>query len=140
MDPTTLAYTAVNLVAPYLGEMGKTAAARVGEGVAQQIEAVLQTIRRKVTRDDDSYGEQTLARWEEQPAVETRKQSLAALLAEKAQDDEAFARELAAIIEKAKADTGTLRFLTNVYGGEVGHLLNIGSVQTLHLGSNSDNR
>jgi hypothetical protein len=134
MDPATLGAMAVSIVAPYLTEAGKAAAAKIGETASGQVENLLATLRRKFGTDQDPYAGQTLARLEQQPDAETRKRALADVVAEKADADPAFKEELAGVVEAARTSPGTMQFLTQVYGGQVGEILNIGSVQTLNIG------
>jgi hypothetical protein len=134
MDPATLGTMAVSIVAPYLTEAGKAAATTIGEAASAQVETLLATIRRKFGTDQDAYAGQTLARLEQQPESESRKRALADVVAEKAEADPAFKDVLAQGVEAARTSPGTMQFLTQVYGGQVGEILNIGSVQTLNIG------
>jgi hypothetical protein len=134
MDPATLGTLAVSIVAPYLTEAGKAAAAKIGETASGQVANLLATLQRKFGADQDAYAGQTLARLEEQPDADTRKRALADVVAEKAEADPAFKEELARGVEAARTSPGTMQFLTQVYGGQVGEILNIGSVQTLNIG------
>jgi hypothetical protein len=136
MDPVQLATMAVTLIAPYLTEAGKAAAAKAGEAAGQQVDAILSAIRRRFVSDGDTYAQQTLERLEQQPEAEGRKRALADVVAEKAADP-SFAKELAELLQKAADEPATARFVTNVYGhGKVGQLFNIGSVETLNVGAN----
>ena len=134
MDPTALAGAVVAMVAPYLAEAGKAAAEKAGESAASHVGGILGVIRRKFGADDDEYAQQTLARLEEQPQAEARRRSLADLLAEKLEAEPAFREELERLVQGARRDTQTMQFLTQVYGGQVGEVFNIGSVQTLNVG------
>jgi hypothetical protein len=135
MDPLQLATMAVSLIAPYLTEAGKAAANKAGEAAGQQIEGLLNSIRRRFEKDSDAYAQQTLERLEQQPEAEGRRRAVVDVLAEKAADPE-FAQELAGILNKARKDEATSQFVTNVYGhGKIGQLFNIGSVETLNVGA-----
>ena len=140
MDPMTLAAAAVAIAAPYLSEAGKAAAKKAGEAVGNQVEAVVKAIRQKFEADQDDYGKQTLARLEQQPEAEGRRRALTDVVAEKAEADSAFAQELMGLVEAAKQNPTTMQFLTQVYGGTVGEIFNIGSVQTLNVGRRDDEK
>jgi hypothetical protein len=138
MEPTALAAAAVSIVAPYLAEAGKAAAKKAGEAAVSRVEAVLGAIKAKFQADQDEFAEQTLARLEAQPEAEGRRGSLADVVAEKAAADPAFAQELERQVEAAQQNPATQQFLTQVYGGTVGEIFNIGSVQTLNVGRRDD--
>lgn len=134
MEPAALGTMAVGILAPYLAEAGSVAAKELGKGAAAQVEGLIEAIRRKFGADQDAYAGQTLARLEEQPATESRKRALADVLAEKAEADDGFKDELERIVAAARSSPGTMQFLTQVYGGKVDEILNVGSVQTLNIG------
>ena len=140
MDPMTLAAAAVTIAAPYFGEAGKAAAKKAGEAAVAQVEALVGAIRQKFGANKDDYAEQTLARLEQQPEAEGRRRALTDLVAEKAEADPAFAQELTNLVEAAKQNPTTMQFLTQVYGGTVGEIFNIGSVQTLNVGRREDEK
>ncbi len=126
---------AVAILAPYLTDAGKEAAKKAGDAAGQQVEALLGAIRRRLSSEQDSYGQQALERLEHQPEAEGRRQTLTDVLAEKAAADPAFATELERLVQEARQDPATSRFLTQVYErGKVDQLFNIGSVQTLNVG------
>ena len=136
MDPATLGALAVSIVAPYLTEAGKAAAAKIRrETASDQVENLLTRCGASLEQIRDAYaGTERFARLEQQPDAETRKRALADVVAEKAEADPAFKDELAHAVEAARTSPGTMQFLTQVYGGQVGEILNIGSVQTLNIG------
>jgi hypothetical protein len=134
VDPTVLASQALALLGPYLTKAGEAAAGKVGEAAAKHADAILGAIRRKFGADHDTYAEQTLAKVEKEPHAEWPKQALQGLLTEKVQEDPAFMAELERLLQSAKQDPATQQFLVQVYGGQVGEIFQIGSVQTLNVG------
>jgi hypothetical protein len=138
MDPVTLGGMVVSLLAPFLTEAGKAAATKLGHGAADQLGGLLDTLKHKFEADNDAYAGQTLQRLEEKPDAEPRKRAFADALAEKAEDDPDFKAELERLVNSARQNQATQQFLTNVYGGEVGQILSIGSVQTLNIGQRGD--
>jgi hypothetical protein len=134
MDPASLGAMAVGILAPYLTEAGNAVAKKVGESASVQVESLLASIKRKFSTDSDDYASRTLARLEEQPTADARKRALADVVAEKAEADAGFRDELGRLVEAVRASPTTMQFLTQVYGGQVGEILNVGSVQTLNIG------
>jgi len=125
---------AVSILAPYLSQAGSTAANKIGNALPGQIEHLLQAVRKRFGDDPDAYATQTLTRLEQQPEAEPRKRALADVLAEKAAADAAFRTELEQLVNGVRSHAEPMQFLTQVYGGQVGEVLNIGSVQTLSIG------
>lgn len=134
MDPNVLASQALALLSPYLARAGDSAAQTVGAAAAKQAETILAAIRRRFGIDRDVYAEQTLDKVIEEPRQESPKQALEAILANKAKQDTSFYAELEQLMQEAKRDPSTQQFLLKIYGGEVGKIFQIGSVQTLNVG------
>jgi hypothetical protein len=129
MDLAT-ASAAVALLSPYLGKAVGAAAGEAGKAAWKAGETLFQTIRQKFSAKQDSYAETTLQRLQEQPENEGRQTALAQVLAEQAQDDPGFAREIEQLLQDAKQDEQVNQFMTQVYGKAwVGKITNIGSIQ-----------
>ncbi|MGC8947699.1 MAG: hypothetical protein ACP5N6_16325, partial [Anaerolineae bacterium] len=111
-----IAAAAAALLGPYLAKAGEALAKKAGEAAWAKVEALYQAIRRKFAADRDDYAQKTLQRLEEQPSSEARQAALADVLAEKAQADPAFARQLAALVGEAREDKALVQFITQVYG------------------------
>jgi hypothetical protein len=94
VDILTVAQAVGPLLAPFIGKAMEGAANKTGEIGAEKAGTLLDTIRRKFAVDQDDYAVQTLQRFEEQPDVASRQQTLATLLAEMAEADPAFADAL----------------------------------------------
>jgi hypothetical protein len=134
MDWQQVATTAAALLTPllpYLVKAGEGASTEIGKkiGVAawEKIKALYETVREKFT--GDAYAEETLKRATEKPESEDRRAALAGILAEKAEADPTFGQELARLTQVTIEDEGTSTFLTQVYGGRVNKIVNIGWVQ-----------
>jgi len=134
MDPASLGAMAVSILAPYLSQAGSTAAQKIGAALPGEIEHLLDAVRKRFGAEPDPYATQTLARLEQQPAAAPRQRALADVLAEKAEADPAFRTELERLVDGVRSQPASMQFLTQVSGGEVGEILNIGSVTTLNLG------
>lgn len=121
-----IAAAAVALLAPYLAEAGKSIAGKAGDAAAAGIAALHERLRHRFRDDDDAYAQQSLTRLEEEPADERRQRALADVLAEKAEADAAFAEELRELVGTASGGRPVNEFLVEVYGGEVGKIVQIG--------------
>ncbi|MGB9870629.1 MAG: hypothetical protein ACPLYD_03105 [Anaerolineae bacterium] len=129
-----IAAAAAALLGPYLAKAGEALAKKAGEAAWAKVEALYQAIRRKFAADRDDYAQKTLQRLEEQPSSEARQAALADVLAEKAQADPAFARQLAALVGEAGEDKALVQFITQVYGeAYVGKITNIGRADVVHI-------
>ncbi|MGC9084548.1 MAG: hypothetical protein ACP5ME_15410 [Anaerolineae bacterium] len=129
-----IAAAAAALLGPYLAKAGEALAKKAGEAAWAKVEALYQAIRRKFAADRDDYAQKTLQRLEEQPSSEARQAALADVLAEKAQADPAFARQLAALVGEAREDKALVQFITQVYGeAYVGKITNIGWADVVHI-------
>jgi hypothetical protein len=134
MDPAAIATMAVTMLAPYLAEAGKVAANEIGQDAAGQVERLIDAIRRKFGTDQDGYAAETLARLEQQPAAEPRKRALTDVLTEKADADSAFKSELERLVAETRGSPAAMQFLTQVYGGSVEQILNVGQVGVMNFG------
>ncbi len=129
IDPMTTA--AVALLAPYLAKAGEEVAQKVGDAAWQMAASLYQAIRRKFTKDQDAYAQQTLQRLKEQPTNEARQAALADVLNEKVQADPSFAQELKQLVQDTTQTQGINQFLTQVYGqAQVEKIVNIGQTGT----------
>ncbi len=134
MDAASIAIAAVAFLHPYLQEVGKGAAKKVGESVTQKGEHLLSTIRTRFRAKPDGYALQTLERMEADPANEGRQGALTAVLKEEAEKDHAFQTELAQLVLSLAKDESVTRFVTNVSGdARVGKLINIGSAHDVRI-------
>jgi hypothetical protein len=130
MDPAS---AAVMLLAPYLAKFGESFAARAGEAALDGTKALFGAIRRKFSQDNDPYAQQTLDRLAQQPDDEGRQAALRSVLEEKANEDRAFAEQLLELVGKATDGQPVNNFLTQVYGGDVGKIVNIGTATTVNI-------
>jgi predicted membrane chloride channel (bestrophin family) len=129
LDPMTTAAAA--LLAPYVAKVGEEVAQKAGDAAWQMAASLYQAIRRKFTKDQDAYAQQTLQRLEEQPTNEARQAALADVLNEKVQADPSFAQELKRLVQETTQTQGINQFLTQVYGqAQVEKLVNIGQTGT----------
>jgi hypothetical protein len=124
-----IATAAVALLAPYLAKAGEAAAGKAGEAAVSGARALLKAIRGRFDADDDQEAKQTLEQFEQQPDDEERQAELARVLSEKAETDPDFREELQRRVDDATGGRSVNEFLTQVYGGEVGKIVNIGQAR-----------
>jgi hypothetical protein len=130
LDPVS---AAVALLVPYLAKFGEAVASKAGEAAVEGGKAILEIIKRRLGRDADEYGRQTLTRLEAKPEDEGRQSALRSVLADKVMEDREFADDLERIVQQTTSNQPVGQFLTEVYGGEVGKIVNIGSAGTVHI-------
>ena len=138
MDYLQIATTATTLLVPllsYLIRGGEKAAEEAGKklGTAawDKTKALYEAIRGKLA--GDAYAKETLKRAAEKPESESRQAALAEVIAEKAEVDSEFGPQLARLTQVAAQEPGMVNFLTLVYGGEVGKIVNIGWAQEVNF-------
>jgi hypothetical protein len=124
MDPATLALTAAGLVAKKAleaasGEAGKTAWQTLGR--------IAQTIRGWLAGDQEAT--ETLDRLEAKPDSQARTAELAEVLTPRLEADQRLVAELTRLVEQAKADPQTAKFVTTVQdNARVGRITNVGQI------------
>ncbi|NEP27144.1 MAG: hypothetical protein F6J94_07000 [Moorea sp. SIO1F2] len=99
MNFVEIATSAVSILIPYLAKVAEGAAQKAGESVWEKAEAIYQAIVSKFS--EDGYAEQTLKRLKEKPSNEERQKALVGILAEKAEEDSGFAKQLNRLISNA---------------------------------------
>jgi hypothetical protein len=125
MDPSTIAIVAASIIASRFS----------AEFVGQETIAASSTIRRihefvRSKSRGDAEVDEILNRLEAKPTSQPRTAELAEVLAERVETDPAFAAELARLVEEARAEPITNRFVTTVRdNAQVGKLTNIGTVE-----------
>jgi hypothetical protein len=124
MEPATLALTAAGLVAKKAleaasGEADKTAWQTLGR--------IAQTIRGWLAGDQEAT--ETLDRLEAKPESQARTAELAEVLTPRLEADQRLVAELTRLVEQAKADPQTAKFVTTVQdNARVGRITNVGQI------------
>lgn len=118
MDWQQVATTAAALLTPLLPYLVKA---------GEKAKTLYEAVRKKFA--GDAYAEETLKRAAEKPESEGRRAALTEVVAEKAEADHAFGQELARLTQVTVQDEGIFNFLTQVYGGKVSKIVNIGWAQ-----------
>lgn len=130
-----LAAVVVALLSPYLARAAEGFAVKVGEGAAEHIGDLYSLVRRKFDSDADPVGRGALRELEAQPANDASQEALVDVLAHKATADPEFAEELAEAVRRiSDGKPVNQQFLTQVFGGEVGKIVNVGQARDIHFG------
>jgi predicted nucleotidyltransferase len=127
MDPVTIASSTIALLTPYLAKMGEEVSKKVVGAAWEKVTEIHKAVKDRLAQEKDEYPKETLKRYEKEPVK--RKQAMQETLAEVLEKDPAFAQKLVKMLKDAdKAGAGTV-FNTNVFGGEVGEIINIDTLQ-----------
>lgn len=133
MDFVQIAKSAVALLAPYLAKVVEGTAQKAGESIWEKTKALYQTIANKFREDKDVYAEQTLQRLKSKPSTQSRQRALVDVLVEKLKADSKFAEELNQLMQNTTQGQDVNQFLTQVYGGEVNKIVNIGTARDVTI-------
>ena len=127
MDPITIASSAIALLTPYLAKAGEEVSKKAVGAAWEKVTEIHKTIKERLAQEKDKYPKETLKRFEKEP--NKRKHAMQETLAEILEKDQAFAKKLVIMLKDAdKAGAGTV-FNTNVFGGEVGEIINVDTIQ-----------
>jgi hypothetical protein len=127
MDPATISALASGVVAalaPYLAKAGEAFAKGIGETASSKIGVLYQTLKNRF-RSHPAAAE-ALANLEAAPDDEGTQAALRHQLEEKMRADAELADTLRQLLGKIGQDEKAATFLVQVYGGEVGKIINIG--------------
>lgn len=132
MDPIALLATSVvGALAPYMAKVGKEIAKDVGKAAGTKIEVLYQTLKTRF--QDKPAAQEALADLENKPADEDAQASLRLQLKKQMNADPILVDVLKKQVDEIKQDKETFSFLTQVYGGKVKDIFNIGKVDTLNI-------
>ncbi len=127
MDPTALGTLAASIVAvlsPYLTKAGEEFAKEAGKAAGSKIGALYQAIKARLQHHPTAN--EALAELEKAPDDEDTRAALRVQLKKVMAADPAFADGLQKLVDDIGHDQPSATFLTQVYGGEVGKIINIG--------------
>lgn len=128
-----VAAAAVAVLIPYLSQAGGAIAEQAGQAAVAGMKDLYAAVRRKFDADPDVAARSTLRELEEQPEDEARQAALIRVLVEKAAADPSFAEELSALMQGVTQGRTVNQFLTQVYGGNVGKVINIGEAKQVDI-------
>lgn len=125
-----IALTIAAMLAPYLSEAGKGAAKKAGEKTWEKLGQLYETIKRQFAKDE--HATRILEQVAQEPTAETRIQSLADTLLDKAQSDPKFAKEVIALAREITQDQTFIQILNQFHGKtRVKNIINIGTAGDL---------
>lgn len=119
----------VQLLSPFFAKIGSKAADAAVAGA----KALYASIRKKFDADGDAYAITALDRLAEAPDDPRRQRALADVLDEKIELDKVFGDELQGRVSQLVGDRSVNEFLVQVYGGEVGKIVQIGQAGDVHF-------
>lgn len=136
MDPiTSLAASAVAILAPYLAEAGKELAKETGKAALGKIGVLYETLRARFKKK--SSAKQALSDLEAEPNNEDVQGALRRQLTKEMNADATLAETLRKLLDEIEQDQPSHTFLTQVYGGEVGQIINAKHIGTVTYKRNS---
>lgn len=130
MDPTTIATLATNVVAvlaPYLAKAGEEFAKEIGKAASNKIGALYQALKARF--QDQPTASEALADVEAAPDDEDARSALRLQLKKQMLADPGFAETLRQLLDEIGHDKQAATFLTLVYGGKVGEIINIDELE-----------
>jgi hypothetical protein len=128
MDPiASLAGGAVVALAPYLAEPGKGFAKEAGKSAAGKIDALHQALKTRF--EDKPAAKEALADLEFNPENEDVQAALRRQLTKQMSSDPTLVDILKQLMAEIKEDKASISFLTQVYDGEVGEIINAGKLE-----------
>ncbi len=131
MDVMTIASASITLLTPYLAKLGDEVVKRAAGVAWEKMGEIYNAIKDRISKEKDEFPKETLKRYEKEP--EKRKLAMQETLADILAKDPKFAQKLSEMVEDANKAGARAVFTTNVYGGEVGEIINI---ENLHDGLN----
>jgi hypothetical protein len=126
-----LATIVLGALVPYLVKVGQSVAKDAGEVVGTKIEELYNVLKARF--QGKPAAEEALADLEAKPTDEDAQTALRLQLKKQMNADESLAEELRKLVNDIKQDKETYSFLTQVYGGKVDDIFNIGKVDTLNI-------
>lgn len=133
MDPvTSLAATAVAVIAPYLARVGEGFAEETGRAAAAKIGPLYKALKARF--QNKPAAQEALEDLESNPMDEDAQTALNLQLKKQMKADSELAETVRKLLEEIDQDKETTSFLTQVYGGEVGQIINAKHIGTINFG------
>lgn len=127
MDSATIASAAISILTPYLAKAGEEVAKKSANAAWEKASEIYKAVKERFTQEKDKRSQEMLKRYEKEP--EKRKRTMQEILAGMLEKDPGFSKKLLKLVRDAeKSGAGTV-FNTNIFGGEVGEIINIETVQ-----------
>lgn len=132
MDPITVATSVVAALSPYLLKAADKLAESAGEAALAKTAELYKAVKARFAGSPEAA--QQLADLEKDPQDADNQGAVRKILKKAMSDDAAFLQQLAGLLEQAGTHN-EVHFHNQI--GEVGTLTQIGSAQTVHIGSGS---
>jgi len=130
MDPiASLATSAIAIISPYLAKAGEEIAEEVGKVAANKIGMLYNALRTNFKNSPPASG--ALSYLEANPNDKDAQGALRIQLAEQMKTDQSFADTIRKIIDEIDQDKELQTFITKVYGGEVGQIINANHIDSI---------
>ena len=130
MDPiASLAASVVAVLSPYLAKAGEEFAKEAGKTAANKFGALYQFLKTRFKKKPAA--KEALADLEANPDNEDAKAALRRQLTKQMNADNTFVNTLRKILDEIDQDKESQTFLTQVYGGEVGQIINAHHIDTI---------
>ena len=130
MDPiATLSASAVAVLAPYLTKAGEEFSKEAGKAAANKFGAFYQFLKTRFKKKPAA--EEALADLEANPDNEDAKAALRRQLTKQMNADKTFIDTLREYLNEIDQDEKAKSFLVQVYGGEVGQIINAHHIDTI---------
>jgi hypothetical protein len=130
MDPNIpLAASAVAVLAPYLAKAGDEFGKETGKAIASKIGALYQALKTRF--ENKPTAREALADLEANPGNEDAKAALRLQLRKQMNADPTLVDTLRQLLGEIDQDQGSISFLTQVYGGQVTSIGQIGTTSRL---------
>lgn len=125
MEISAIAASVVVLLSPYLAKAGEEAAKQASAAAWKKIAEMYQVIKARFKKEKDDFPSKTLEQFEKNP--EKRKGAMQDVLVEVLEKDPGLTASLLSLLrETEQADPG---FVTQIFGGEVGEIFNVGKLE-----------
>jgi hypothetical protein len=130
MDPvTSLAATAVAVLAPYLAMAGGEFAKETGKAAVTKIGPLYKALKARF--EHKPAAQEALVDLEANPMDADAQTALTLQLKKQIKADTELAQTVRKLLDEIDQDRETTSFLTQVYGGEVGQIINARRIGTI---------
>lgn len=127
MDVQAIASAAIAILTPYLAKAGEEIAKKAVGAAWEKAREIYQAVQARIAKEKEPYPQQTLGQFQENP--EKRQGAMQDVLIEILEKDPAFAERLQCLLKEAQQAGAGTTFNTNVFGGQVGEIINIDKVE-----------
>jgi len=128
---TSLAASAVATLAPYLAKAGEEFAKEAGKAALGKIDALYDFLKKRFQDRPNAKG--ALGDLKANPDDEDAQAALRVQIKKLMKADPTIVKTIQQMLSEIKQDKGSVSFLTQVYGGNVDKLINIGAAGTVNI-------